>query len=69
MKRRYRIDDCDYEQYILDGGTETRAQFFNRMLAGGGSFSDAAPLTRRVASSCGIEQTPASLTERLLMAI
>lgn len=64
-QRFYAVDDCDYEQYKREGGTETRAQFFNRLLGGGRTFSDAAPLSKRVAELTEGSEPKGSLSDRV----
>jgi hypothetical protein len=47
--RLYRVDDQDFEDYRANGGTMSRAEFFNDRLAHEKRFSDAA----RVLDSIG----------------
>lgn len=71
-QRWYAVDDMDFEEYRRRGGTETRAQFFNRELAPccqscATKQTDAAPepLSRRLERLTGSQQSPGSLSDRL----
>lgn len=50
MKRRYSIDDCDFDAYKANGGELSRAEYFNALLGPRPKvqlqYADRKPVTR-----------------------
>ena len=58
MKRRYAVDDMDFDQYKATGGTMTRAEFFNAKLAG---LPVTDSISKRLADHLGVRAKPRNL--------
>lgn len=71
MKRRYAVDDCDFDDYKAAGGPLSRAEYFNAMLGPrpqvrlGHADKAPAPLSQRLAELTGRATAPASLSKRI----